>query len=60
MPPTSADALFLVRYGEIGLKSPPVRRRFERLLRENIVRSLHARGATGKVDNPWGLSLIHI
>ncbi len=32
-------ATILVRYGETGLKGPPVRRRFEDLLVENILRS---------------------
>jgi thiamine biosynthesis protein ThiI len=32
-------AVFLVRYGETGLKGPPVRRRFEQMLSENIVRA---------------------
>ncbi len=31
-------ALLLVRYGELALKSPPVRREFETALRRNIVR----------------------
>lgn len=31
--------LILARYGEIGLKSPPVRRRFEQILQENIERA---------------------
>ncbi|HEV8360215.1 MAG TPA: THUMP domain-containing protein [Candidatus Thermoplasmatota archaeon] len=47
-------ALFLVRYGEIGIKSPPVRRRFERLLADNIALALRARGAEGRVEHPWG------
>lgn len=34
-----AVAVFLVRYGETGLKGPPVRRRFEQMLSENIVRA---------------------
>lgn len=36
-------ATILVRYGETGLKGPPVRRRFEALLVENILRA-HSRG----------------
>ena len=32
-------AVFLVRYGETGLKGPPVRRRFEQMLSENVVRA---------------------
>jgi thiamine biosynthesis protein ThiI len=53
-----ADTLFLVRYGEIGIKSLPVRRRFERLLADNIVRGLKARGAQGTVEQPWGRLLV--
>ena len=34
----------LARYGEIALKSPPVRRRMERKLLENVVRALERRG----------------
>lgn len=48
------DGLYLVRFGEIGIKSPPVRRRFERLLADNIARGLKARGAAGKVTQTWG------
>lgn len=52
--PSPGDATFLVRYGEIGIKSLPVRRRFERLLAENIVRAVRARGAEGQVRHTWG------
>lgn len=31
--------LILARYGEIGIKSPPVRRRFEQILQENMERA---------------------
>ena len=48
------STLFLVRFGEIGIKSPPVRRRFERLLADNIARGLKARGAPGEVQTTWG------
>jgi thiamine biosynthesis protein ThiI len=53
-PPPSPGTTFLVRFGEIGIKSLPVRRRFERLLAENILRSVHARGAEGTVEQTWG------
>lgn len=36
--------LILARYGEIGLKSRPVRRRFERVLQENIEVAFERRG----------------
>jgi len=37
-------ALVLVRYGELALKSPPVRREFETALRHNIVQQFVAEG----------------
>jgi tRNA uracil 4-sulfurtransferase len=37
-------ALLLVRYGELALKSPPVRREFETALRRNIVRQFVREG----------------
>lgn len=54
MPAPAAPTTFLVRYGEIGIKSLPVRRRFEFLLARNIQRSLAARGAAGEVRHTWG------
>lgn len=48
------DALFLIRFGEIGIKSPPVRRRFARLLGENILRGVRARGGQGRLEATWG------
>lgn len=37
-----SDELILVKYGEIGLKSPPVRRRFEKRLIKNIRSRINA------------------
>ncbi len=42
-------ALLLVRYGELALKSPPVRREFERSLRRNILAQLLRDGVTGRL-----------
>jgi tRNA uracil 4-sulfurtransferase len=42
-------ALFLVRYGELALKSPPVRREFERSLRRNILDQFVREGITGRL-----------
>lgn len=54
-----AETTFLVRYGEIGLKSLPVRRRFERLLADNLLRGLAARGAAGRLTPVWGRLFLH-
>lgn len=47
-------ATFLVRYGEIGLKGPPVRRRFESILVENIVRAHSKAGISCVADKQPG------
>ncbi len=44
----------LVRYGELALKSPPVRREFERLLRRNILAQFVADGITGRLRSDRG------
>ncbi|MDZ4171504.1 MAG: tRNA uracil 4-sulfurtransferase ThiI [Methanobacteriaceae archaeon] len=46
--------LLLLRYGEIGIKSPPVRRRFEKKLIYNIHASLE-----GKIINDGGRFLLY-
>ncbi|HTT14958.1 MAG TPA: THUMP domain-containing protein [Thermoplasmata archaeon] len=46
--------LVLVRYGELALKSPPVRREFERLLRRNILDQFVADGITGRLRSDRG------
>jgi thiamine biosynthesis protein ThiI len=45
---------FLLRYGEIGIKSTGVRRRFEDQLEANLRRCFKRRGATALVDRTWG------
>lgn len=40
----------MVRYSEIGLKSPPIRRRFETALRDNILSRLEADGIEALVS----------
>lgn len=47
-------ALFLVRYGELALKSPPVRREFEQTLRRNILEQFVAAGATCRLRSDHG------
>jgi tRNA uracil 4-sulfurtransferase len=59
VPDPPPEATFLLRYGEIGIKSLPVRRRFERLLADNLLRGLKARGVQGKVTPVWGRLVLH-
>jgi tRNA uracil 4-sulfurtransferase len=47
-------ALFLVRYGELTLKSPPVRREFESSLRRNILDQFVREGITGRLRTDHG------
>jgi thiamine biosynthesis protein ThiI len=49
----AADETFLIRYGEIGLKSLPVRRRFEALLAQQLQKGVEARGAKADVTRTW-------
>ena len=44
----------LVRYGELGIKSPGVRNRFEKRLASNIEDAFLARGIEGAVLREWG------
>lgn len=47
-------ALLLVRYGELALKSPPVRREFERALRRNILDQFVREGLSGRLRSDRG------
>jgi thiamine biosynthesis protein ThiI len=47
-------ALLLVRYGELALKSPPVRREFETALRRNILDLFVREGISGRVHSDRG------
>ncbi|MCI4355049.1 MAG: THUMP domain-containing protein, partial [Thermoplasmata archaeon] len=47
-------ALLLVRYGELALKSPPVRREFERTLRHNVLEHFLAAGETCRLRSDHG------
>ncbi len=47
-------ALLLVRYGELALKSPPVRREFERTLRHNVLELFLAAGETCRLRSDHG------
>ncbi|MGI0140299.1 MAG: THUMP domain-containing protein [Thermoplasmata archaeon] len=46
--------LLLVRYGELALKSPPVRREFERQLRHNVLDQFLASGLVGRLRSDHG------
>ncbi len=50
--------LYLVRYGELALKSPPVRSRFERQLARNIRRSFRSAGIEARVRRGYGRFLV--
>jgi len=47
-------ALLLVRYGELALKSPPVRREFESTLRRNILDQFVREGIPGRIRSDRG------
>ena len=47
-------ALLLVRYGELALKSPPVRREFERTLQRNLLEQFAAAGMSCRLRNDRG------
>jgi tRNA uracil 4-sulfurtransferase len=47
-------ALILVRYGELALKSPPVRREFEGALRRNILDQFVREGLPGRLRSDHG------
>ena len=47
-------AVLLVRYGELALKSPPVRREFESSLRRNILDQFVREGLSGRVRSDRG------
>jgi thiamine biosynthesis protein ThiI len=49
MHPPGADTV-LVRYGEVGIKSPQLRGRMEQRLQENLLALLDDRGLEGEVD----------
>jgi len=46
--------LILVRYGELTLKSPPVRREFERTLRHNVLEQFAAASLSCRLRNDQG------
>ena len=46
--------VLLVRYGELALKSPPVRREFERTLRRNLLDQFAAAGVSCRVRSDRG------
>ncbi|MGQ9583402.1 MAG: THUMP domain-containing protein [Thermoplasmatota archaeon] len=53
-------ALLLVRYGELALKSPPVRLRFERALVRNIEEMFLSEGLECLTSREWGRIFLHV
>ncbi len=52
--------VIIVRYDEIALKSPPVRRRFEKMLIDNIKTALLRHGITySGITEEWGRIFVH-
>ena len=51
---SSVAPLILLRYGELTLKSPPVRREFERTLRHNVVEHFAAASLSCRLRNDQG------
>ncbi len=45
---------FLLRYGELGIKSPSVRRRFEQRLEANLRNAFKREGTTVLIERTWG------
>ncbi|MCI4317693.1 MAG: tRNA 4-thiouridine(8) synthase ThiI, partial [Thermoplasmata archaeon] len=46
--------VLLVRYGELALKSPPVRREFERTLQRNLLEQFVTDGLTCRIRSDRG------
>jgi thiamine biosynthesis protein ThiI len=55
----TAMSLFLIRYGELGLKSPKVRRRFEKALKTNIEDAFLQEGIQCITGMDWGRIYLH-
>jgi thiamine biosynthesis protein ThiI len=53
------ETVVAVRYGELFLKSEPVKRRFIGILTDNIGKALRERGIRFRIENPRGRILIH-
>lgn len=62
--PRRSEHAVLVKYGELWLKSDPVRRRFEKILKENIKKEYKkitkGKGGTLKVTTTNGRMFIHL
>jgi tRNA uracil 4-sulfurtransferase len=57
---SSVAPLLLVRYGELTLKSPPVRREFERALRHNILEQFAASSLSCRLRNDQGHMYVEV
>ena len=53
-------SLFLLRYGELGLKAPGTRRRYEQRLAENLLERLTLAGIEARIEKMRGRFFAHI
>jgi thiamine biosynthesis protein ThiI len=53
------ETVVAIRYGELFLKSEPVKKRFIGILIDNIRKALRAKGVTFQLENPRGRIIIH-
>ncbi|MEC9253232.1 MAG: hypothetical protein VX863_00125, partial [Candidatus Thermoplasmatota archaeon] len=53
-------SLFLLRYGELGLKAPGTRRRYEQRLAENLLERLTLAGIGARIEKMRGRFFAHI
>ena len=53
-------SLFLLRYGELGLKAPGTRRRYEQKLADNLLQRLALAGIEARIERMRGRFFAHI
>ena len=53
-------SLFLLRYGELGLKAPGTRRRYEQRLAENLLERLTLAGIEARIERMRGRFFAHV
>jgi thiamine biosynthesis protein ThiI len=53
------ETVVAIRYGELFLKSEPVKKRFIRILIDNIEKALREKGLVFRIEHPRGRIIIH-
>ncbi|HIM33343.1 MAG TPA: hypothetical protein EYI97_02540, partial [Candidatus Poseidoniales archaeon] len=53
-------SLFLLRYGELGLKAPGTRRRYEQKLADNLLQRLALAGIEARIERMRGRFFAHV